>query len=205
MAEKHIVTLVNLQRQLAIIRCCAKNHFSVTAGCERFFAIFAVLQRVASFWKRFKSVTCLQIRARNMRCESALHKKLALQVDQCNITFTRVRVKRAGPHARTARVLLFMVIPGHLIFLYAIRALQAGHTSLTLVFTSAYLAAALLQVGDLVTKSSLDKWFVCLFLTSKRASRTSCFAPSSIPSLPPFPFRPFLPYAHQLRTWNTIV
>ena len=53
---------------------------TLTARCERFFAIFAVLQRVASFWKRFKGVTCLQIRVRNMRCESAL------QVDQCNIT-----------------------------------------------------------------------------------------------------------------------
>ena len=50
-------TLVNLQRQLAMIWCCAKNHSSVTARCERFFAIFAVMQRVGSFWKRFKSVT----------------------------------------------------------------------------------------------------------------------------------------------------
>ena len=47
----------------------------------RFFAIFAVLQRVGSFWKRFKSVTCLQIRAKNLRCESAL------RVNQCKITF----------------------------------------------------------------------------------------------------------------------
>ena len=44
-----------------------------------------MLQRVGRFWKRFKSVTCLQIRSKNMRCESAL------QVDQCNITFTPVR------------------------------------------------------------------------------------------------------------------
>ena len=77
----HGVTLVNLQRQLATTRCCAKNHSSVTPRSGRFFAIFAVLQRLESFWKRFKSVTCLQIRAKNMRCESAL------QVDQCNITF----------------------------------------------------------------------------------------------------------------------
>ena len=74
------VTLVNLQRQLATIRCCAKNYSSVTPRCGQFFAIFAVLQRVARFWKRFKSVTCLQIRAKYMRCESAL------QVDQCNTT-----------------------------------------------------------------------------------------------------------------------
>ena len=79
-SPKGDVTLVNLQRQLAMIWCCAKNHSSVTARCERLFAIFAVLQRVLNFWKRFKSVTCLQIRAKNMRCESAL------QVDQCNIT-----------------------------------------------------------------------------------------------------------------------
>ena len=79
------VTLVNLQRQLAMIRCCAKNHSSVTARCERFFAIFAVLQRVASFWKQFKSVTCLQIRVRNMRCESALQVfPFLAQSLQCN-------------------------------------------------------------------------------------------------------------------------
>ena len=84
-SSKGGVTLVNLQRQLAMIRCCAKNRSSVTPRCGRFFAIFAVLQRVGSFWKRFKSVTCLQIRVRNMRCE------LALQVDQCNITLKEIR------------------------------------------------------------------------------------------------------------------
>ena len=85
------VTLVNLQRQLAMIWCCAKNHSSVTARCERFLAIFAVLQRVGSFWKRFKSVTNSQIRAKNMRCESAL------QVDQCNITLSLSLVENTSP------------------------------------------------------------------------------------------------------------
>ncbi|XP_076176957.1 solute carrier family 41 member 1-like isoform X2 [Ptiloglossa arizonensis] len=51
-----------------------------------------------------------------------------------------------GGHARTARVLLAMVIPGHLIFGYAISYLQAGHTSFTLIFIVVYLTAALLQV-----------------------------------------------------------
>ncbi|XP_017879171.1 uncharacterized protein LOC108624414 isoform X2 [Ceratina calcarata] len=51
-----------------------------------------------------------------------------------------------GGHARTARVLLMMVIPGHLIFGYTISYLQAGHTSLTPIFLSFYLLAALLQV-----------------------------------------------------------
>lgn len=51
-----------------------------------------------------------------------------------------------GGHARTARVLLLMVVPGHLIFSYTISYLQAGHTSLTPVFVVVYLFAALLQV-----------------------------------------------------------
>ncbi|XP_017796467.1 PREDICTED: solute carrier family 41 member 1-like [Habropoda laboriosa] len=51
-----------------------------------------------------------------------------------------------GGHARTARVLLTMVIPGHLIFSYTISYLQAGHTSFTPIFLIVYLTAALLQV-----------------------------------------------------------
>lgn len=49
-------------------------------------------------------------------------------------------------HATTARVLMMMVVPGHLIFSYTISYLQAGHTSFTPVFMVVYLAAALLQV-----------------------------------------------------------
>ncbi|KAG7198276.1 hypothetical protein KM043_005679 [Ampulex compressa] len=51
-----------------------------------------------------------------------------------------------GGHARTARVLLLMVIPGHLTFSYTISYLQAGHTSFTPIFIIVYLAAAMLQV-----------------------------------------------------------
>ncbi|XP_015608465.1 solute carrier family 41 member 1 [Cephus cinctus] len=51
-----------------------------------------------------------------------------------------------GGHSRTARVLLLMVIPGHLIFNYTISYLQAGHTSFTPIFITIYLTAALLQV-----------------------------------------------------------
>lgn len=49
-------------------------------------------------------------------------------------------------HSRTARVLLGMVIPGHLIFSYTISYLHAGHTSLTAIFMLIYLTAAILQV-----------------------------------------------------------
>jgi len=56
----------------------------------------------------------------------------------------------SGGHPRTARVLLFLVVPGHLCFIYAIDYLKAGHTSLTPVFIVVYLFAALIQVGFLL-------------------------------------------------------
>lgn len=49
-------------------------------------------------------------------------------------------------NARCHRVLLFLVIPGHLIFAYTISYLKAGHTSVTLIFAIVYLCAALIQV-----------------------------------------------------------
>ncbi|XP_013772567.1 solute carrier family 41 member 1-like [Limulus polyphemus] len=52
----------------------------------------------------------------------------------------------SNPHARTARVLMLMVIPGHLIFTYGIHFVQAGHTSITLIFLVTYLTAAVIQV-----------------------------------------------------------
>lgn len=46
----------------------------------------------------------------------------------------------------TARALILMVVPGHLIFAYTISYIQAGHTSITPVFVIFYLLAALVQV-----------------------------------------------------------
>lgn len=53
----------------------------------------------------------------------------------------------SGAHARSARVLLLMALPGHLIFAYLIRLLNAGNTTLTVVFLIVYLTAALIQVS----------------------------------------------------------
>lgn len=50
-----------------------------------------------------------------------------------------------GQNARAARVLLALAIPGHLIFLNIIAKLQAGHTTLTLIFTVVYLLVGFLQ------------------------------------------------------------
>lgn len=52
----------------------------------------------------------------------------------------------SGANHRSAQVLLLLVIPGHLIFVYTIDLMERGHTSLTVVFMLVYLAAALFQV-----------------------------------------------------------
>lgn len=49
-------------------------------------------------------------------------------------------------NSRSARVLLLLVAPGHLVFLYTINSLRGGHTTLTPIFITIYLVAALLQV-----------------------------------------------------------
>ncbi|CAG9564639.1 unnamed protein product [Danaus chrysippus] len=46
----------------------------------------------------------------------------------------------------TTRLLLVMVVPGQLIFIYTIGYLKAGHTSLTPIFILIYMTAAMLQV-----------------------------------------------------------
>ncbi|KAE8615171.1 hypothetical protein XENTR_v10008433 [Xenopus tropicalis] len=55
-----------------------------------------------------------------------------------------------GVNNKSAQVLLSLVIPGHLIFLYTIYLMKSGHTSLTPIFIAVYLVAALLQVFALL-------------------------------------------------------
>ncbi|PKU40716.1 solute carrier family 41 member 2 [Limosa lapponica baueri] len=55
-----------------------------------------------------------------------------------------------GVNNKSAQVLLLLVIPGHLIFLYTIHLMKSGHTSLTPIFIAVYLFAALLQVTEMV-------------------------------------------------------
>uniref|UniRef100_A0A8C5L892 Solute carrier family 41 member n=1 Tax=Jaculus jaculus TaxID=51337 RepID=A0A8C5L892_JACJA len=55
-----------------------------------------------------------------------------------------------GVNNKSAQVLLLLVIPGHLIFLYTIHLMKSGHTSLTVIFIVVYLLAAVLQVFTLL-------------------------------------------------------
>ncbi|XP_041048048.1 solute carrier family 41 member 1 isoform X2 [Carcharodon carcharias] len=57
---------------------------------------------------------------------------------------------RSGVNSTSARVLFLLVVPGHLLFLYTIHFLQAGHVNVTISFTAFYLTAALIQVGLLL-------------------------------------------------------
>lgn len=60
-------------------------------------------------------------------------------------------------NSRSARVLFLLVAPGHLVFLYTINSLRGGHTTLTSIFITFYLLAALLQVMILLY---LADWMV---------------------------------------------
>jgi solute carrier family 41 len=51
--------------------------------------------------------------------------------------------------AKATRVLLALVIPGHLIFMYTISYMKAGHTSITWTFATFYLTASMLQVFNI--------------------------------------------------------
>lgn len=53
-------------------------------------------------------------------------------------------------YAMTARVLMLVVVPGHLIFVYAIRYFKEGNASPTKIFIFFYLTAALVQVATLL-------------------------------------------------------
>ena len=50
-------------------------------------------------------------------------------------------------HSRSARVLILMVIPGQLIFLYFISYVKAGHSSITPRVTIMYITVAFIQVS----------------------------------------------------------
>ena len=53
-------------------------------------------------------------------------------------------------NARTARVLLLILIPGHLIFIYTIAFLKGGHTTVTLKFVFVFILVAFIQVAALL-------------------------------------------------------
>uniref|UniRef100_A0A8C4X2J6 Solute carrier family 41 member n=1 Tax=Erpetoichthys calabaricus TaxID=27687 RepID=A0A8C4X2J6_ERPCA len=71
----------------------------------------------------------------------------------------------SGANHRSAQVLLLLVVPGHLIFLYTIHLMKSGHTTLTPIFMAVYLTAALLQVFALLC---IADWMVhCMWKNSK--------------------------------------
>uniref|UniRef100_A0A671RQJ3 Solute carrier family 41 member n=1 Tax=Sinocyclocheilus anshuiensis TaxID=1608454 RepID=A0A671RQJ3_9TELE len=61
----------------------------------------------------------------------------------------------SGVNSKSARVLFLLVVPGHLLFLFAINMLQGGHAAITPAFICCYLSAALLQVGILIYTADL--------------------------------------------------
>ncbi|CAB1323439.1 unnamed protein product [Coregonus sp. 'balchen'] len=71
----------------------------------------------------------------------------------------------SGANHRSAQVLLLLVVPGHLIFLYTIHLMKGGPIGPTPVYITFFLTAALLQVFILLC---LADWMVhCLWWTGK--------------------------------------
>lgn len=67
---------------------------------------------------------------------------------------------RPGVNSKSARVLLMLVVPGHLVFLYAISLLQGEEAPISVAFTICYLCAALLQVSRLILAAFDSEWFL---------------------------------------------
>ncbi|XP_072944604.1 solute carrier family 41 member 1-like [Epargyreus clarus] len=70
---------------------------------------------------------------------------VAVHASRLSTTF-HTGQKEGSVLGNTSRLLLLMVIPSQLIFVYTIAAVQAGHTSVTPIFILIYMSAALLQV-----------------------------------------------------------
>ena len=94
------------------------------------------------------------------RISTQLHKTSILGTLNAKVCLSPIAVFWGASHARTARILIGLVIPGHLLFAYTIHYLEAGHTSPTAVFLIVYLTAALTQVWALLhTAHWLIHWF----------------------------------------------
>ena len=53
-------------------------------------------------------------------------------------------------HSRTVRILMLLVVPGHLLFASTISFFNLGHTTITPIFVLFYLFAAILQIWILL-------------------------------------------------------
>ncbi|XP_017778715.1 PREDICTED: solute carrier family 41 member 1-like isoform X2 [Nicrophorus vespilloides] len=93
------------------------------------------------------------------RISTALHKQSVLGVlsavgneDEDTVIFISpvAAFWGKGTHARTTRVLMAMVLPGHLIFIYTIDYMKSGDTQLSSLFVIVYLCAATMQVATLL-------------------------------------------------------
>lgn len=74
------------------------------------------------------------------------------------MTLTNFTFYITGVNNKSAQVLLLLVIPGHLIFLYTIHLMKSGHTSLTVIFIVVYLFAAVLQVRVKILQPLLSSY-----------------------------------------------
>ncbi|RWS29330.1 Solute carrier family 41 member 2-like protein [Leptotrombidium deliense] len=122
---------------------------SSIGGCILDFAV-SRFKGIAVFQPVINGVGGNLVAVQSSRTSTYLHKKSTLGTlpkEESKLCFSPCTAFCAkNIHARTASLLLMMVIPGHLIFMFGIKLMQAGHTSFTFTFMLVYLFAALIQV-----------------------------------------------------------
>ncbi|XP_014245022.1 solute carrier family 41 member 2 isoform X2 [Cimex lectularius] len=115
------------------------------------------------FIKEYKTLTAFQpvingiggnlVSIQASRLSTALHKYVSLGElpEGTKILISPIKVFTSkGLHALTSRVLISLVVPGHVVFAFVITYLQTGNFSPGSLFLSLYLGAALLQVTILL-------------------------------------------------------
>lgn len=118
--ERFLVPLAVILRHKLYSRCCRRYY---------------VKSLPHNYLQSVFRLTDTQVRNRLSICSNVRH------------SYNSFRLSLSGANHRSAQVLLLLVLPGHLIFLYTIHLMKSGHTTLTPIFMTVYLAAALLQVS----------------------------------------------------------
>jgi len=84
------------------------------------------------------------------RMSTYLHTKANSDDSKSCVSPVNALCDMGDQHSHTARLLLLLVVPGHMVFTFTISYVEAGHTSPTPVFLLSYMLAALLQVSLLL-------------------------------------------------------
>ncbi|VDP20452.1 unnamed protein product [Soboliphyme baturini] len=158
-----MVSLKNPSTKYVLIEGWSPVIFSMlissAGGCILGFAVYR-FRGIAVFQPVINGIGGNLVAVQASRIATSLHRECTLGVlpshlkklsSSCiNPYYTFFGSREFNSHASAARVLLFLVIPGHLLFLYMIHSVRAGHTTISLLFAVSFLCAAVFQEAVLL-------------------------------------------------------